>query len=232
LENLISELEALRDSEFLGPGNTTLYSSYTQVTAELIVTTLLPNVRGEEISDLDSVVKIQNWLKNLACTGFILSVFNGESELTSELKSHLLQETGISSQWERMMVIQNMPLKFTREEIHNKVKKEIERVQGGVLDLEIDFTLPKDEDFEKRNGEIKDRIRERIKFEEEVKLTEYTRECNRIQMLREDRESKAREEESKKEETKEEVKQEVKEEEIKTTTEEEQKEKPKEEESK
>jgi hypothetical protein len=144
LEELVKEMDDLRNDEFAGTEVISLYSSFIQNAAELIISTLMPTDMNEKIKSISKIIDLPSWLDSLAQVALLLSYFDSsESKLSDEMEDLCFSGTDISDQWDKVLVIKNLPRKYTREEITNSLKDIISSNKGTILDI----NLPKDDDF-------------------------------------------------------------------------------------
>jgi other hect domain ubiquitin protein ligase E3 len=122
IEALISEADILKGDQAELTGAQTLFSRYLQTQVELIVGTLLPTARGEKIKSIQDIIQIPKWIECVVIAAQILAYLDSPKNLLSnDIEQQCFDQTRISSQWERVIIISKLPQEMTREEIKTQV---------------------------------------------------------------------------------------------------------------
>ena len=135
IQDLIFEADMLRtnQSEYTGPK--AMFSSYIQNLVELIVGTLLPTSRKEKLNSLSDLIECPKWLESVAQAGHILAhLESSKNQLSNDVEELIYEQTKISSQWERVLIISKLPTDFTRSKIEEKLIEIIRKHRGTILD--------------------------------------------------------------------------------------------------
>ena len=151
IQSLIFEADMMRtnQSEYTGPKS--MFSSYIQNLIELIVGTLLPTSRKEKLNTLSDLIEWPKWLESVAQAGQILAhLESSRNQLSVDVEEQIYEQTKISSQWERVLIISKLPLDFTRAKIEQKLMETIRKNRGTILDIYIPYST----DFESTKSDV------------------------------------------------------------------------------
>ena len=172
LSNLITEMNALRDSEFTGAG--TLYSSYIQDGVELINTLLLPwDVSASHKNTLE--IKTPEWITNNFNSLVFLNYFRHEGSLTPGL----LEETTDllkHNQWETVLLIDNI-----KEESREKLIQILQKNKVRIVSIKNDIIFIDDKCIIFGDG-LNTTYYQETNFAEEVKTVEVEEENKEAEM--------------------------------------------------
>jgi hypothetical protein len=149
IQELISEADILKNNQSEITGAQTLFSKYLQIQIELVVGTLLPTCKGEKIKSVVDLIEMPKWLSSIAEAAQILAFLESPKNMISEnVENMCFEQTKISNQWERVVIVSKLPIDLTRKEIEEKVVGIVKKHRGILRDIYIpegDINSPKSE---------------------------------------------------------------------------------------
>ena len=144
IKALIEHVKILKDSQ---QGEVlVLYSSYTQEIIEFIVNCLTPlnnfskpnNIPPNLVSELN----VPDWLLAIVNVAIYTQYFKGEGELSDDLLKESLSSIRLEGQWDKILLIKNLPSKWSVSRIKDLVKDVIVKNHGRILIPSLDIVVP------------------------------------------------------------------------------------------
>jgi len=138
IQELIGEVDILKTNQSEYTGCQTMFSSYVQNLVDLIVGTLLPTARGEKLSKVSDLVEVPKWLESVVQAAYLLAhLESSKNQLPSDVEELIFEQTNISSQWERVLIVSKLPQEFTRAKIQETLVNIVKNRKGIVADIFI-----------------------------------------------------------------------------------------------
>ena len=145
MKSVIEELEKLRESQDMGVGS--LFSEYIQDGADLIVSALLPfksertNIIPPPVAQLIPEFSIPSWLMAVINVGNFLNFFRNDGMLTANLMREVLTILKLSSQWEQIFIIEQIPLDVPKKEVREVILRTVAESKGRIVNPITDVIL-------------------------------------------------------------------------------------------
>lgn len=139
LKKLISEIKKLIEKEPLDLNH--LVSSYHQEIIELLITLTLPSSSQNNIFKLN-LENLPDPLPHISNLSIIFNYIRGEGELPYELQREVMDAIQITSSFENVIYIDNLPVEWSGEFLKSMITPLIERHKGRILIPSLDFYTP------------------------------------------------------------------------------------------
>lgn len=139
LKKLITEVKKLREKEPLELNH--LISSYHQEIIELLITLTLPFSSQNNIFKLNLEI-LPDPLPHISNLSTIFNYIRGEGELPNELQHEVMDAIQITSSFENVLYIDNLPVEWSSEFLKSVITPIIEKHKGRILIPSLDFYTP------------------------------------------------------------------------------------------
>lgn len=123
-----------------------LYSCYTKEIIELIINCLMPlnnfnkpyNIPPKLVSELN----IPEWIVATLNVALYTQYFKGEGPISEDLLKESLSSIRIDGQWEKLLMVKNLPSKWSVDKIKDLIKDIVVKNHGRILIPSLDITVP------------------------------------------------------------------------------------------